>query len=734
MKKIFLQKLLLNSLLFLFFPLLLPAQNRNDSLKTYTMEEHVFIVSRHRQSLPDVGRNVTIIKQEEINKSQCHSLGDLLSSQAGMHITGSGLNYGSTERIFLRGANSYHTVILIDGVRISDPSSVDNGLDLSELSLNNIERIEIIKGSHSTLFGSSAIAGVINIITKADDTSGVHVNASLSAGSFGKKTLALNNNISVHLNHKCGLYLNIGANQTASSGLDATIDTVTHTSVFKNRDKDNYNIFNYNVKSGWMGKKSDVSVSYRHSSQYSDLDKAAFVDDDNRFIEFDRELFLWSASHHLSQKVEICYQGGYSLMKRRDNDDSSIVDISGNYDHQYVNSIFTGSYQNHELLSIFTLKHLDLVAGLVLSREKMNIYNHVYSNDPVFGLYESVSDLDSLDLQSNSKSFFIHGTLNGELVCRKLAAFSMGAGFRLLNHKRFGNVMTWEINPSFKINKEALIYYSFSSGFNEPSLYRLYSPDKGFGAVVSRGNVNLRPEKSLSHEIGIKGRFSQNGSYSISFFNTQINDLIEYVYLWDKAISIDSLGNNWMRNDYRGDTYVNISEQKITGVEMQFEAILSRSFRIRTGFTYFHGNSLFSLQDVDTSITRENHVQLFESGLFVSENKTEKNSLVRRPDAIVNLAIYWSPYRNLTLSFSNRFVGQRYDSYYNPVLGPYGAMDNKLINAYSVSNLQVSYTISKSLFVSMNIENIFNRNYMEIYGFTSRPRGVYLKLDYKFTK
>ena len=183
MKKNFFQKLLLHLLPFFFIPLLLPAQKQNDSLKTYTLGEHIFSVSRHRQNLQDVGRNVTVIKQEEITKSQCHSLGDLLSLQTGMHITGSGMNYGSTERVFLRGANSYHTVILIDGVRISDPSSVDNGLDLSELSLNNIEQIEIIKGSHSTLFGSSAIAGVINIITKTHDTSGVHVNASLSAGS-----------------------------------------------------------------------------------------------------------------------------------------------------------------------------------------------------------------------------------------------------------------------------------------------------------------------------------------------------------------------------------------------------------------------------------------------------------------------------------------------------------------------------------------------------------------------
>lgn len=72
----------------------------------------------------------------------------------------------------MRGANSNHTVIMVDGMRLSDPSSVDNALDLGELSLTNIERIEIVRGAHSTLYGSSAIGGAVNIITKKNDRLG----------------------------------------------------------------------------------------------------------------------------------------------------------------------------------------------------------------------------------------------------------------------------------------------------------------------------------------------------------------------------------------------------------------------------------------------------------------------------------------------------------------------------------------------------------------------------------
>ena len=733
MKSFCLKALIIKGLILVFCPSLF-SQNPNDTTKSYTVDEVVFSASRRLQNQLDAGKSISVIDQAEIKNSIFHSVAELLANQPGLHLTGSGQNFGASQRMFLRGSNSSHTVVMIDGVRISDPSSVDNSLDLAELSLNMIERIEIIKGSHSTLYGSSAMAGVVNIITKTQETNTVSLNTSLSAGSFGKNTHALHNDLSVQLNHKSGVYLLLGANQLSSDGLDATVDTVTNPAAFKNRDKDAFRSFNYSAKAGWKNAKTDLSVFYRYIDQYSELDKSAFVDDDNRFIEFKRHLLSWSASHALSKKLKLNYQGGYSAMNRWDNDDSSVINSVGDYDHTFADSRFEGSYFTQELIADLNLKNVSILTAAAYNEERMNISNFVYSNHPVFGLYEASSDLDSLNLRSDIKTAFIHLSLGGALLGERFVSFNLALGYRLINHSRFGFAQTYDINPSFKLGENAIIFYTASTGFNAPSLYRLYSPDKGWDAVTTRGNSYLKPERSRSHEIGIKGKLAANSFYAVSVFNNRIADLIEYVYLWDKDVAIDTLGNDWMRNDYRGDTYINVSQQLIYGVEFELSHRISRQLGLKANFTYLYGTSSFSSDGVDTSVTAGHHIQLFESGVFVQDNTLEKMGLARRPDAIVNISVDWMPVPKLQISFNNRFIGMRYDPYYNPVLGPYGAMDNKLMQAYTLSNLMVRYRFKENLSLSMKVENLFNTDYMEIYGFTTRPRGFYFKLDYLFSR
>ena len=180
------ENLFLTTSLVLALAINLSAQ---DSLKNKQLAEVVVSASRTERNIDDVGRSVTVISSDDIKKSGANSLAELLTEQEGIYVVGAGQNPGMTTSIFTRGANSNQTVILVDGVKITDPSAINNSIDLSELSLANIDRIEIIRGSHSTMYGSSAIGGVVNIITKKAKKPGLTVDVADTHGNFGKGTL-----------------------------------------------------------------------------------------------------------------------------------------------------------------------------------------------------------------------------------------------------------------------------------------------------------------------------------------------------------------------------------------------------------------------------------------------------------------------------------------------------------------------------------------------------------------
>jgi vitamin B12 transporter len=130
-----------------------------DSLQTTMLREVVVSASRTEQPLIQIPRSVTVIGEAVIKNSVYQSLGDLLNAQAGLYVVGANQTPGMNQNVFMRGSSSNQVAVLIDGVRITDPSSPNAVIDLSEISLANIERIEVIRGSHSTMFGGAAIGG-----------------------------------------------------------------------------------------------------------------------------------------------------------------------------------------------------------------------------------------------------------------------------------------------------------------------------------------------------------------------------------------------------------------------------------------------------------------------------------------------------------------------------------------------------------------------------------------------
>jgi len=708
-----------------------------DSLKQKDLSTVVVTATRSEKNQNDIGRSITVITADDIKKSGANSLADILSKQEGMYLVGTGQNPGMTTSIFTRGSNSNQTIILIDGVRITDPSAINNAIDVSELSALNIERIEIVRGSHSTMYGSSAIGGVINIITQKNNKPGLSADVSVTAGTFGSNTSDLSENVYLNYALKNGVYVGAEVFNRNVNGLNATVDTVTNAAVYKHSNmQDGFSKLDWVAKAGYKKEKTDVYFSFKQSKQLTDIDKSAYRDDDNYTLDFKRNLLNYGASYKISENFKVSYIGGFSSMKRIAIDDSSIINTAGAFDKTYNKGIYEGKLSTNEFQANYNQKGLHLVLGGGLYAEQMKIntsylYYNAWGFPPAYA--EIKNSLDSVNPQATIANVFLHTDIGGELITDKLKWLNIAGGVRYSNHSVVGNNLTYEFNPSVKIKDAGLLFMSYSTGFNAPSLYQLYEPSKyvtwdmAYTTGLTRGNKKLNPETSKTIEIGYKQSVNKT-TLSFSYFNTIIDNAIEYVYLWDKNIGIDTLGQNWGRDDYRGDTYLNLGTITTQGIELSVESQLSDKLIVAANVSLVSGKLSYKPADIDTSQTGGNHVQVYSNGAFVNK-KVETLGLVRRPNT-GNISFTYLPIKKLALRTDIRYVGSRADIYYESALGPYGALATVGVEQYTLLDVSMNVKIYKGLSAMLKVENLLDKKYYEINGFTTRGRGFYFTVRY----
>jgi vitamin B12 transporter len=715
------------SVVFLYLPETTTAQNTSqttDTTTTFQLDEVIVTANRFEQEPSSVGRNVTVISQQEIQNSIYYSVGELLAEQQSVHLVGSGQTPGSLQTAFIRNSNGDNSVVLIDGVRISDPSSTDNSLNLAELSLANVQRIEIVRGSHSTLYGSSAIGGVINIITKNKSQPGFNGSVETKNGIFSGDTYSTANNVFGNYTWTNGLYVNGAAAWQNTRGLDATIDTLGNSNTFSTTDRDEFEKLGLTGKLGFKNDRWDTFVSYRRVDQLTEVDQGAFDDDDNAFSDFQRDLFNYRAAYKASDQLAFTFSGGYSDLQRDFENDSSVVDQAGNFDGSFIENNAEATLLENEITAQYKVSDFTGTAGIGNTRQTMNIETFTFIRSFNF---ESSTDLDSLDLKENISHVFLHTEWGGGLIDESLESFSLGLGGRLLDHNEFGTNATFEINPKVQITPEALVYGAITTGFNAPSLFQLNSPNEPFGAFTNRGNKDLDPETSISYELGWKQQIGSGLQFKVALFKTEVEDVIEFVNLWDGNTPIAEL----TFSDFLGDTYLNASRQDIKGLEVGFDAQVASRLSFHADVSVTDSELSFSPGNIDREQTGGNHVQIFESGVFVTDEQ-KLDGLTRRPSFTGNFNLNYRPVEKLSLKLASRFVGNRDDVAFNSALGPFGALDFNEVDAYNLTDLSIRYEATQYLALNAKAENIFDEEYVEINGFRTKGRGFFLQAAFTF--
>ena len=449
--------------------------------------EVVVTASRLEESVQETTSEVTVLKAEDIKKMNVVLVPDVLRKVPDLSVVQTGGD-GRLTQVFLRGGNPNETLIMVDGIKVN--SSSTGGFDFSKVSINDIDRIEIVKGSQSTMYGSEAMAGVINIITKKGEgkPSGT---VSFEGGSYGtySPSLSISGSEGIFSYRATGLYY-------YTQGISAAKDG-TETDTYKN----GYMSWNFGVR---PSANSEIEIFGNYSSDRTGLDDFDFVT--GRAI--DSSTFVQHGYHYL-----VAARGKLYLFDKWE----QILTVSGFGDLlkfsdpavQFNNANVFDKRQSVDWQNNLHLTEaLTLTAGLA--------YQH-----------ESTDSAGNFDEGLDDNAAY----LNGRLKLFK-DSLILNAGLRYDDYSTVGSHTTYRVGAAYT-NKEvdATVRTSYATGFRVPSLNDLFFP--------FYGNPALKPEESKSFEAGIfKPLFQGKLQLGVSYFNTDYTNLIQADPLTFTAVNI----------------------------------------------------------------------------------------------------------------------------------------------------------------------------------------------------
>ena len=458
-------------------------EQKNDSLvqKTNYLDEVVLLDARIPLKRSQSGKPVLRIDEKQIKRFKGRSLSELLSTQAGIEVIGNRLITGQNLRLAVRGSANNQVLVLVDGVRVADPSRIGNDFDLNFLSLDQISSIEILKGGASTLYGSSAAAAVINITTHKV-TKKNQFNLGFNAGTEQAQNASLSefnyfsNNLQYAGKTK-DIFYKVGYSGLKTSGMSA---------VESGTEKDPFARYNIHAQLG--GKHSQFSW-------YVQASKAKIENDyDNVFPVEDANFTAISTFENIAFNAKYTYGlGELSLDTGMQNTDREYRD---NFPAQYT------AYN----------RTLEIVNRLKLSDQWYSVQGYLKQQ----ASYEDRPALEQNDLFAN-------------VVYVSTSGLNFNAGVRRNDHETYGEHFTYSVNPSYSFNlseQQLKLFGSYNTAFIAPSLFQLYD--------TYSGNAALAPEESASLELGLTW-VKEDGRATLAFFQRTedpkiVYDFVTYAY------------------------------------------------------------------------------------------------------------------------------------------------------------------------------------------------------------
>ena len=498
-----------------------------DSVKN--LNQVVITATRFPIKQSQTGKVITVIDHNQLERNSGKALGEVLNTQAGVVVNGSSNAYGTNQDVYVRGAAAGKTLILLDGVPVYDASGISGAFDLNFISIDQVESVEILKGSQSTLYGSDAIAAVINIISKKNGFKKINTTANLAAGSYNtyKVALGLNGtlqqtNYSVHYSKLYSKGFSAANDQAGTGDFD--------------KDGMNENIFQANIGQK-INEKLSFHVNARFSNYKTDADAGPFLDDRDYFIKTKNALAGIAVNYRIGKNI-LHLNYNYNTVERRYLDDST---YKSGFSY-YSKGEYSGKSHFTELYSNLSVtNNIDVLLGADYRKQ---VTDQSYLSISAFGPYST-----ALGDSAKVNQF---GTYASVLV-KDMAGINVELGGRYNNFSKYGNVFTFSFNPSYVIKNSIKLFGNISSGFKTPSLYQVYSE-------YHNPAGELKPEKSLSIEGGVQ-YYKDNVNLRAVYFSRNITDNI--IFYSAGAPTYSSY-------------YVNAGKQKDKGFELEASVALGK--------------------------------------------------------------------------------------------------------------------------------------------------------------
>ncbi len=499
------------------------------------IEEIVVSATRSPQALYRVGSSVTILNADIIKATQTTLISDLLSQTPGVNVTRNG-GVGSATSLRIRGAETDQTVVIIDGVKLNDPSAVGGGYNFANLLVGDIARIEVLRGAQSTLWGSQAIGGVVSILTatptkpfegSADVEGGSRGTASVRAAAGGKAER---------------LTWRLAGSQYTTDGIS---------SFAAGKEKDGYR------NTGLSGRTrfdvtDDVSLDAR--GVYS---KAR-----NGFDGFPAPLFAFADTAEYGYTKEFVGYAGLNVAlfegRLKNRAAYTITDTNrDNFNPAQANTTttFTATGKN---------KRWEYQGAAALAENWTAVFGVENEKSSLRTASPSAFTPNPLPVRNKVGITSVYAQVQGEIA----SGLTLTGGLRNDDHDTFGNHTLGQAAAAWSLNGgNTILRASFGQGFKAPTLFQLYS---------SFGNALLRPEQADSWDGGIEQHFAEGALVASAIvFKRNTQNQIDFA---------SCPGNRFCKPATFG-VYDNIARTKAQGIELAASAKVD-AFTVQANYTY----------------------------------------------------------------------------------------------------------------------------------------------------
>ena len=582
------------------------------------------------QKLSDVTSNMNIITAQEIEERHYTTVTQALNSLPGISFNANG-GVGKTSTLRLRGFDNNKVLVIIDGVRYNDISN-SSGAVFSHLMASDIEKIEVLKGAQSGVWGADAAAGVISITTKSAKK-GLNFHASQEFGSFNSSTSEL---AASYKND--AFYLKASQNRVYTDGFTAQTPKGED---LKDFEDDGYSNVSTNLKAGFhITPTNKIDISHSIIDSKTDYDQSVYEGVYPNSV-LNRTA---SANSHATSTNKT----SLSSINFNHIDSFNEVDVyAKKSDFKRTNpQEFTKLYEGE--VSEYGLK-----SKVPYLKDSFVLWG---------GDYKKFEDKAGINKSFTNKALFLtnYNKFDGFMGGKTILTESI----RHDQYNNFDNETTGKIGlKHIHQNIEGLsASVNYGTAYNVPSSFQLYS---------LYGNPNMKPEVTKGYDANIEYK-----DLSLTYFNNEIEDIIDY--------------------DFATSKYANVAgKSKIKGYEVSYNSTFFDIVALSLGYT---------------KLKAQDH---------------KGKDLKRRVDQSLKFGLDYYGIENLHLGLNGEYIGDREDTDF----ATYAKVDT---GNYTVANFSANYEIDKHMSVYGKVDNITDKSYQTVYGYTSSPRAVYagMKLTY----